>query len=169
LEKWWALQTVNFAQLEVGPMWTPAASRANLAAILSVPVDYRSASNSLPMHAEISLQDAIRNFNAAQKNSMLQTKLRDLRIAELRMSPDFALLAAKYVKAISDYLDQRPVSRRIALGRNAGLFAPSQSDMKKTLETLDFLDARRRNVETTLDRAREFPKMPALTERNSNL
>lgn len=168
LEKWWALQTVHFAALDAGPIWTAAASRAKLDEILSVPVDYRSASNNLPVHAETSLQDAIRNFNSEQRASLLQTKLRDLQIAELRMSPHFAGLTARYVQAISDYLGQRPAQQRILSGRRSAA-APSKPDIKNTLKILDNLDARRRDIETAIDQPKLPSKLPALTERNSNL
>ena len=78
LEKWWALQTAGFAARGAGPAWTPAASRDKLDEILSVPVEIRSASNSLPAHAEISLQAVIRNFDFARQQDVLQTRLRDL-------------------------------------------------------------------------------------------
>jgi hypothetical protein len=168
LEKWWALQTVNFAALNVGPMWTADTSGAKLDEILSVPVDYRSASNNLPVHAETSLQDAIRNFDSENRVSLLQIKARDLQIAELRMSPQFAELTAQYVQTISDYLGQRPAQRKILFGRRSDA-APSKPDMEKTLKTLDNLDARRRNVETALDQPKSPSRLPALTERNSNL
>jgi hypothetical protein len=168
LEKWWALQTVHFAALDVGPIWTAAASRARLDEILSVPVDYRVASNALPIHAETSLQDAIHNFDSARRVAILQTKLRDLQTAELRMSPQFAGLTEQYVRVISDYLGQRPAQRSILPARRLTT-GPSKPDIKKTLKTLDNLDARRRAVETAMDEMKLPSKLPALTGRDSKL
>ena len=54
VEKWWALQVAGYAAHGLGPLWTPAASRARLDELLSVPVEVRADSNSLPAHAEIS-------------------------------------------------------------------------------------------------------------------
>jgi hypothetical protein len=85
VEKWWALRTVSFAAHDPGPMWTPDASREKLDEILSVPVEFRSASNNLPTHAEISLQAVIRNFDSERQTEILQTKLRDLGLAQLRV------------------------------------------------------------------------------------
>lgn len=168
LEKWWALQTVNFAAMDIGPMWTADASREKLDDILSVPVEYRSASNNFPVHAEISLQDAIRNFDSDQKNSLLLNKLRDLQLAELQMSPEFAPLTAEYVKAISDYIGQTPLPKKILFGRHFFAASP-RADIKKMLKTLDELDAKRRAAETALDQPKPPPPMPALTGRDSNL
>ncbi len=95
VEKWWALQVVNFAARDPGPQWTPAVSREKLDEILSVPVEVRSVSNSLPSHAEISLQAVIRNFDSARQTEILQIKLRDLGLAQLRMAPQLSVLTER--------------------------------------------------------------------------
>ena len=106
VEKWWALQMVNFAAHDPGPGWTPAVSREKLDEILRVPVEMRTASNSLPAHAEISLQAVIRNLDAARQTEILRTKLRDLGIAQFRVSPQFAALTDGYRRALAGYLGE---------------------------------------------------------------
>jgi hypothetical protein len=143
LEKWWALQVVNFAAHDPGPGWTPEVSREKLDEILSVPVEMRTASNSLPAHAEISLQAVIRNLDAAQQTEILQTKLRDLGLAQLRVAPQFAALTDSYRRAVTDYLGQN------------GKSATPNRHVKKigandTLKKLDALDAQRRTIEETI-------------------
>ena len=105
MEKWWALQVVNFVARDPGPAWTPAVSRDKLDEILSVPVEMRTASNALPAHAEISFQAVIRNFDRPQQDEILQLKLRDLELSQLRMATPFAVLADGYRRALADYLD----------------------------------------------------------------
>jgi hypothetical protein len=149
LEKWWALQTVSFLARDAGPAWTPAVSRDKLDAILSVPVEMRSASNSLPVHAEISLQVVIRSFDAARQAAFLQTKLRDLELAQLRMAPQLAVLSDEYRRALADYLGQNknaPPARRI---KHASVSSPN-GDIDAVLKKLDELDARRRTVESAI-------------------
>ena len=68
LEKWWALSVVTFVSLDPGPGWTLEVSRKKLDEILSVPVETRTATNSLPERAEISLQAVIRNFDSARRD-----------------------------------------------------------------------------------------------------
>ena len=132
-----------------GPAWTPAVSRDQLDQILSVPVDFRTASNALPVHAEISLQAVIRNFDSAQQTAILQTKLRDLELAQFRLAPPLVALAAGYRAALADYLGQRqdtvprPVWQAV-MGRGP---SASASD---TLEKLDALDAQRRTIESSI-------------------
>jgi hypothetical protein len=149
LEKWWALQTVSFLARDAGPAWTPAVSRDKLDAILSVPVEMRPASNSLPVHAEISLQVVVRSFDAARQAAILQTKLRDLELAQLRMAPQLAGLSDEYRRALADYLGQNknaPPARQI---KHAPVSSP-KGDMDAVLKKLDELDARRRTVESAI-------------------
>lgn len=148
VEKWWALQVVNFAAHDPGPQWTPAVSRSKLDQILSVPVDMRAASNALPAHAEISLQAVIRNFNSARQTEILQIKLRDLGLAQLRMAPQLAVLTDAYSRVLAAYLGENshavsaPRWQKNAESRKAG--AP------ETLKKLDALDARRRTIEAAI-------------------
>lgn len=144
LEKWWALQIASFAARGTGPLWTPAASCDTLDGILSVPVEMRSASNNLPVHAAISLQAVIRNFDFDQQTFVLQTKLRDLQLAQWRMAPQFAGLTDAYHRTLTDYLG----------GRNG--VAPPERKVTDTLKKLDALDAQRRKMETATP-----PNVPA--------
>jgi hypothetical protein len=155
VEKWWALRVVNFAAHDPGPMWTPAASREKLDEILSVPVEFRPMSNNLPARAEISLQAVIRNFDSARQVEILQTKLRDLGLAQLRVSPQFAALTDAYRSAVADFLGQggKAGSR---LNRHA-----QKTGASDTLKKLDALDAQRRAIEETI-------KPDIFTPRNLN-
>jgi hypothetical protein len=141
VEKWWALQTVIFVSRSPGPQWTPAVSREKLDEILSVPVDFRSASNNLPTRAEISLQSVIRNFDASRQEAILQSKLRDLELAQLRVAPSLAVLTAQYRNALADYLGE-PRPRGPAINQRV----PQKISARETLSILDTLDARRRAV-----------------------
>jgi hypothetical protein len=143
VEKWWALRVVSFAARDPGSMWTPAASREKLDEILSASVEFRSLSNNLPAHAEISLQTVIRNFDSERQAEILQSKLRDLGLAQLRVSPQFAALADAYRRAVAGYLGQdgKPAipSRRV-----------KKTGVNDTLKKLDALDAQRRTIEETV-------------------
>jgi len=148
VEKWWALQVVNFVARQTGPAWTTAVSRDKLDEILRVPVEMRLASNALPTHAEISFQAVLRNFDRDQQAAILQPKLRDLELSQLRLATPFAVLADGYRRVLTEYLDpdkrSRPVPR---FGRHPPvvLSRPIAAD---TLKKLDALDAQRRAVES---------------------
>ncbi len=93
VEKWWALRVVAFAAHMPGPQWTLAVSRRKLDDILTVPVDIRYASNAMPSRAQISLQSAIQNFEPPHQTAILQTKLRDLDLVQLRLALPLAEVA----------------------------------------------------------------------------
>lgn len=149
VEKWWALQVMDFVAHSPGPTWTPAVSREKLDQILSVAVDFRTVSNALPAHAEVSLQAMIRNFDATQQTAILQTKLRDLELAQLRVARPLAALTAEYRAAIADYLGQGRRTPPAPFGKHP-LVAPAKASARDTLQKLNALDARRRTIEATI-------------------
>jgi hypothetical protein len=150
LEKWWALQVVSFSSLDPGPGWTLEVSKKKLDEILSVPVETRTATNSLPLHAEISLQSVIRNFDSARRDVILQTRLRDLELAQLRITPQLAALTEGYRRALADYLGERNSSSPRRSWIRRVLTASPKASANETIKTLDELDARRRILETIL-------------------
>ncbi len=149
VEKWWALQNVIFVSQSRGPQWTPADSREKLDQILSVAAEFRSTSNSLPVRADISLQDVIKNFNSAMQLEILQAKLHDLEVAQFRMSPSLAFLAAEYRNALAGYLGEAQVSQR---GTIVSKYSSKIVSARDTLQILSALDARRRFIAATAAR-----------------
>ncbi|HEY3763404.1 MAG TPA: hypothetical protein VGN23_16785 [Verrucomicrobiae bacterium] len=161
VDKWWALQSVDFISRDAGPQWSPEISRVKMDEILAVPMDFRSASNNLPLRAEISLQNAINNVEAQRQVAILQQKVRELDLAQLQMAPQFAVLNEQYRRALADYLNEDPaasVSRWIK-------HPPARPGSRKTIERLDALDAQRRALENALDGVAQ----PALTENSPHL
>ena len=150
VEKWWALQVVSFMSRDPGPAWTPEVSRDKLAEILRVPVEMRLASNALPTHTEISFQAVLRNFDRSQQAAILLPKLRDLEMSQLRMAPQFAVLASGYREVLTDYLEPGKRARPpLHLGKHPPR-APSKSAVTGTVKKLDALDAQRRAAESAL-------------------
>ena len=145
LEKWWALAVVNFAARDPGPGWTLAVSRTKLDEILRVPVALRTTADSLPEHTEISLQAIIRNLEPARQAAILQTKLRDLELAQLRIARPYAVVTAEYRRALGSYLGGQP-AQTWATRLYRSLRDPSAAS---TIKKLDALDARRRNIAAT--------------------
>jgi hypothetical protein len=150
IEKWWALRVVDFSAHDPGPSWTLAVSREKLDDILSVPVEVRATSNSLPAYTETSLQAVIRNWDPARQAEILQTKLRDLGLAQFRVARPYAVLTAEYRHVIGNYLGERP-ARPPAISWAAHLYALlKRPGAARTVKQLDALDARRRNIEATV-------------------
>jgi len=147
VEKWWSLRIVNFAARDPGPGWTAVNSGERLAEILAVPVEFRTASNALPEHAEISLQTALRSFDVVQQAAVLSVKLRDLSLAQLRMTPAVAGLVDGYRRALLNYLGENDGKSTVTTAR-----APMRrtASVAATLKKLDALDIRRRELEMKL-------------------
>ncbi len=162
VEKWWSLRVVNFAAHAAGPRWTSDVSRDRLAELLSVPVEFRSESNALPSHAEISLQAALKSLNPAQCDSALRLKVHDLAMVELRLGPPFGELADGYRTTLAAFLGEikRPAAAPML---NKHGVVRRKATLSETLRALDALDRRRRDVETKL-----FATLPPATGTSGN-
>lgn len=143
VEKWWALQSVIFMSRSPGPQWTAASSREKLNEILSVPVEFRAATNSSPNTVEVSLQTVILNFDAARQAEILEAKLHDLEMAQFRMAPSLAVLTAEYRNVLAAYLGEGRPTRKETLVNKRPV---AKASARETLEKLNTLDARRRAI-----------------------
>jgi hypothetical protein len=150
VEKWWALQVVGFASRDPGPQWTSADSCRRLDEILTVPVEMRAASSAMPLHSDVSLQTAIRNFDPARRADVLQTKLRDLEIAQFRVAAPLAVLTDGYRRAVAGYLGQGRASVPASRWFKHPPAAAAKPKIEDTLKALDALDARRRTIESAI-------------------
>ena len=148
VEKWWALRVVNFAARTPGPQWTVEASRLRMAELMSVPVEFRSDSNALPSHAEISLQAAMKSLGDGQRDMVARVKVRDFSLVELRMSPPFNELADGYRQALADFLgEQKKPAPAPVYDWHTPPMVAYKATLEETLRKLDDLDRRRREAE----------------------
>ena len=151
VEKWWSLRVVAFAAHAPGPQWTAAVSRDRLAAILSVPVEIRYASNALPSRAEITLQAAIQDFQPPRQTDILRTKLRDLDLVQLRMTPSLAAVADGYRTAIADFIGEQKRNNFSKPPTKQKPVRRGKSDTAALIKKLNVLDAHRREVAAQID------------------
>jgi len=150
-EKWWALRVVAFAARDPGPGWTLAASRQKLAALLTVPMGVRYDSNSLPVRVEMTMQTVIQNVDSEQRTAILETRLRDLELARLRVATPLAALVDGYCNVLTDFLGRRKGRNGERVSGKFFLFRGDLGNVKVLLKKLDELDARRRQIEARLD------------------
>jgi len=151
VEKWWSLRVIRFAARDPGPRWTTAASRERMADLLAVPVEYRENPDGPPEHTVVSLQNAIRNFQPAQLTAILEIKRRDFELAQFRMAQPFAVLADGYRTVITDFLGEGRKSSRPVLTGKRVVSSHRGLSVAETVNRLDILDARRRELENKLD------------------
>jgi len=152
LEKWWALTVIDFLSHDPGPAWTPSYSASRLNELLQIPVAVRVSSNSLPTHATIPLQAVVRDFKLDQQYDILETRLRDLRIAQFRMARQFIALNDEYCQVIAGYLGERlgPAPRSSSVHHPVP--TPVRMKSPEFVRRLNALDARRQMVEASLNR-----------------
>jgi len=149
IEKWWSLRAIDFAAHNLTSQWTAIDSEDRLATLLHVPVEIRGDSNSLPEHAEISLQNALRELAPGQRDQILADRLRELELEQFQMARPIAALAAAYGGVLRSFLgeaDRPPASRN---DKHAS--APDRASLRETLRKLDALDARRRELAARLN------------------
>jgi hypothetical protein len=151
VEKWWAIRVIAFASHDVGPCWPVATSRSRLTEVLNVPVEFRSDSNALPVHAEISLQSALKNFEPARRDTILRTKLRDLKLVEIRLAPPLNVLADGYRVVLADFLgEHKKTVHEFSFSLYPATLRRSLS-VAQAVEKLDDLDANRHVIEAKFD------------------
>ncbi len=148
IEKWWSLRVVDFAAHNPTSQWTAADSEQRLATLLRVPVQIRGNSNSLPAHAEISMQNAIRELAPGQRDDILAGRLRELELEQFQMARPFAVLAAAYGGVLKDYLGESNHAQSSRNDKHAS--APNRASVTGTLRKLDVLDVRRRELTARL-------------------
>ncbi|HEU6448884.1 MAG TPA: hypothetical protein VFV23_10655 [Verrucomicrobiae bacterium] len=159
VEKWWALEVVDFVARAPGSRWTATVSRDKLDEILQVPVAIRVESNALPTRAEISLQVVIRNFDTDKQTAILRTKLRDLQLAQLRMASPLAVLTDGYRRTIAAYLGDEKRNPLYFWNRHPR--SPRKADRDATLKKLDDLDGQRREIEAKIQTEKVFQSLDA--------
>ena len=148
LEKWWALQVVDFTAREMGETWPPELSWQKFEEILHTPVEIRTRPEELPLRTEMSLQTIIAQWDPARQEGVLEEKVRQLGILRTRVARDLVPLVDAYRQVLSEFLAARgPLPNTLASHNQARQAAASHGP--QTLRELDQLDARRSQLRQT--------------------
>jgi hypothetical protein len=141
VEKWWALNIAQLTGRDPTTRWTLADSWDKLDRIVRTPVQVRAATNELPAHAEVPLQDIIRSWEGALQSQVLQSKSRDLEEARVRAVPEVAALADDYRQLLDTFRQKR--SKLGALGADGQPTSRQRRLIDETLKSLTRLEERR--------------------------
>ncbi len=152
VEKWWALQLVEFTGRDLTEMWSPAESWIKLDEILHLPIEVRTGSGELPLRTEVTLQAIIRDWNTAQQAQILPRKLRELDSLRLRVAQDLIALVDDYRQVLGTYLEKRSAPRALTFIKRLGNLIPDRT-ADDALKQLDALDARRARLRPAPDAA----------------
>jgi hypothetical protein len=143
IEKWWTLQLVHFTGRETSENWPLEESWQKLDELVRSTVEIRIGTNELPLHAEVTLQTIIRDWDPTRQTPALESKLRELQMLRPRLTHELGALVDDYCRAIESYVQNLnhhgfvlPFRKHAVLRRNAG----------EALQRLDELDARRASL-----------------------
>ncbi len=149
VEKWWALQTVQFTGRDLTQAWPRDESWRKLDEIIRSQVEVRTGNDELPLHTEASLQTILREWEGAQQIPLLQRKLLELDLLRPRAAIEMAPLVDDYRRAIQIYLQKRNPTGTV-----------SDRLVADTVNQLDALDARREALRPTTPAAATSATQP---------
>ena len=139
VEKWWALEVVQFTGHSLGQTWPEAESWTKLDQAVRSAVEIRTGTNQLPLSSEIPLQSIIQNWQGRAQTQALQAKVQELRWLVPRLARQDALLAEDYCKVLESYLASRQRGGFLPFRKNAAQRQATQ----EALRELGMLDTRR--------------------------
>jgi hypothetical protein len=140
VEKWWALARAEAQGRDPAQAWSLDESWQKLDQAIQASVQVRTGTNDLPLHARVSLQTIIRQWDTVRQTQALGDSLRELGVLRLRIAQEFVSLVQDYYAAIATYLQERDRSGSVLpFVRNASRRRAADAAVKQ----LDALDVRR--------------------------
>jgi len=107
IEKWWALEVVEFTGRDLNQTWPPDESWRKLDELVRSEVQIRFGTNDLPVHAEVPLQTIVGTWEYARQTQALLAKIHELEMLRPRVAKEFVPLVDQYRSVISTYLQNR--------------------------------------------------------------
>jgi hypothetical protein len=145
IEKWWALQLVQFTGRDMTQLWTVEESWNKLDAAVHCVIEVRSKATELPRRSEANLQSVIRDCTAPQQQTVLQRKSQELELLRSRVAPDLIPIVNDYREVLGTYLKKQNFSGSFfGLVKRTG---PIRNRLaESTIRELDNLDAKRESL-----------------------
>ncbi len=106
VERWWALQAVDFTGRDALQEWSLDRSRDELAQVLRTPVHVRTDTNDLGLTTVVSLQTIIAEWERDRQVPTLQNAQRKLELLRVRLAPDLIPVADRYCQVLAAYLKE---------------------------------------------------------------
>jgi hypothetical protein len=143
VEKWWALQLVQFTGRDLMQAWTPEESWNKLDQIVRFAVESRSSVTEMPSRTEVTLQTVIRDWNGVQQQSTLQKKSQELDLLRPRVAQSLVSVVDDYREVIGTYLQKQNFSGSFFWFKKQT--GPIRNRLAETvIRDLDALDEKRR-------------------------
>jgi hypothetical protein len=142
LEKWWALQLVDFTGRDPSQTWPSGESWRKLDEIIRPPVQIRTKADELPLRAEVTLQTIVREWEYSRQSGILREKIQQLLLLRLKVSQDLVPLVDDYRRTLESYLRNKEKMSVTPMGRRPAVRG-ADGYTRDTVERLDWLDTRR--------------------------
>ncbi len=113
VEKWWALSINQLKTRETSVHWTAAQGQRKLEEILLTPMQAPRSDGTVSAAKLVALQTVINDWSFDQQLPLLQTKVNQLQLARVRLTPELTALADGYRAVITQYLQTRTNPRRL--------------------------------------------------------
>jgi hypothetical protein len=141
VEKWWALQVVQFTGRDMMQTYTLDESCRKLIGTLRTPIEVRGMANDLPQQREATLQEVIRDWSALAQQQFLQRKITELDLLRLRVAQGAVAAVDEYRAVLSDYVEAGASGSFVLPFRRSPAAQPSRAALD-AIRRLDILDAR---------------------------
>ncbi len=139
VEKWWALQTTHFTERELTDNWGERQSWQKLEALIHPRVQVRQEATNLPLHASVTLQTIIKEWQEGPQTSAIKSKLIELTLLRPRLVPEIAAILDDYQTCLDSFLQHRDHPTLAAKFHPATV---RQQLIERTLKELDDIDVR---------------------------
>ena len=139
VEKWWALSAAQASGRDLLQPWTLEESWQKLDQTIHPAAQVRTGTNEQPVHAEITLQTIIREWDPVRQTQALKATLRELEMLRLRIDQEFVGVAQDYCQTLDTYLQQRDHAGSILSTKKKA----QRRAVEAAVQQLDALDARR--------------------------
>jgi hypothetical protein len=154
LEKWWALQMVQFVGRNLEQTWPHDEGLRRLDEILLTPIQFPVGTNQTPEHVEMTLQTILREWDRLRQSNTLQTKIQQLRMLRVRVSQPLTALVDDYRLALETCAQK---IRRTEMVHTAHPPRPAVGFIiEETIKQLDALDARREALRESTPKAAQI-------------
>ncbi|HLP77555.1 MAG TPA: hypothetical protein VK327_11630, partial [Candidatus Paceibacterota bacterium] len=142
VEKWWALQLVQFTGRDLSQAWTHDITWTKLDQILLAPMETRSSPAELPRHTDITLQAIIYNWDGFNQRKAIEQKLHELDLLRPFAAQSLISLVDDYRQLLGRYLQKQNFSGSFfGLRKQTG---PIRNRLaNETVKELNALDAKR--------------------------
>jgi hypothetical protein len=160
VEKWWALQGVRFTGRDLTQTWPPDESWRKLDEVIRPPVEIRTGTNQLPLHATVSLQTVLREWDPARQRAALERTCNELGLLRSRVAPEAVPLVDDYTTVIRAYLKKR--AGTVSTASTAKPAGPAvDRATEDTIRQLDALEVQREASRPAAPPAVADPAKPA--------